>query len=274
MPVHPTAIVDPSARLHPSVQVGPFSIIDADVEIGEGTDIDAHVRIHARTTIGRRNRIFQGVILGGLPQHLTFDPNLPTRLNIGDDNVFREYVNIHRGSKLETPTTIGNRNYLMGNFHAGHDCVLGDDNIFTHGSMLAGHVIVGNRVFISGLVGLHQFTHVGDFAIIGGCSKVTEDVPPFSMVDGVPACVTGLNSVGMRRAGFSKDRFQAIKTAFRILYRSGHSPDAALRELEKRAEDPDIAAIVEFIRHSERGLMRYEAVAEGGFSRSDIVTAR
>ena len=264
MPVHSTAIVESAARLHPTVTVGPFSIIEGDVEIGEGTVLESHVHVHSGTVIGKRNRFFQGVILGGLPQHLTFDRSLRTKLVVGDDNVLREYVNIHRASKIETPTTIGNRNYLMGNFHAGHDCVLGNDNVITHGSMIAGHVIVGNGVFISGLVGLHQFCHVGDFAMIGGCSKVTEDVPPFSMVDGVPACVTGLNSVGLRRAGFTKERFRAIKTAFRILYRSGHAPDAALRELEKQAHEPDIATIVNFIKQCERGLMRYDSIGESG----------
>ena len=264
MSVHPTAIVDSTARVHPSAVVGPFSIIEADVEIGEGTEIDAHVRVFARTIIGKRNRCSQGVLLGGLPQHLSFDQTTPTKLVIGDDNVFREYANIHRASKLETPTTIGHRNYFMGNFHAGHDCAIGDDNVIAHGSMLAGHVIVGNRVFISGLVGLHQFCHVGDFAMIGGCSKVTEDVPPFSMVDGVPACVTGLNSVAMRRAGFSNERFRSIKNAFRILYRRGHAPDAALRELENKADDPDVATLVQFIRQCERGLMRYESIGDSG----------
>lgn len=265
MPIHPTAIVAPSAKLHPSVEVGPYSIIEDGVEIGEGTRVDAHVRIHSGTTIGKRNQIFHGVVLGALPQHLTFDATLATRLQIGDDNTFREYVNIHRASKLETPTTIGDRNYLMGNFHAGHDCVLGNDNIMTHGCMIAGHVVIGNKVFISGLTGLHQFCHVGDFAMIGGCSKVTEDVPPFSMVDGVPAVVTGLNAVGLRRAGFTKEQFRSIKQAYRILYRSGNSQDAALAQLDALGDDPEVQKLSRFVRGCERGLMRYESLSDTNF---------
>lgn len=261
MRIHPTAIIDPSAKIHETVAIGPYTIISSDVEIGEGNEIANSVTIHSGTRIGKYNQIFTGGILGGAPQHLQYKSSTKTELTIGDHNVFREYCNFHRGFESGASTRVGSNNYFMGNFHTGHDCVIGDYNVFAQGSMIAGHSHIGNRIFMSGLVGLHQFCNVGDFAMIGGCSKVTLDVPPYAMVDGNPAMITGLNTLGMRRGGIDKDRYRCIVDAYKLLFRSGKTIQQALNEL-KKSDSPDAAAIAAFFEKSERGLTPYSRLDE------------
>ncbi len=256
MKIHPTAIVDSKAELHESVEVGAYSIIEKDVVIGEGTVIETGTRIFAGTRFGKFNKVHHGAVIGVGPQDLGFDVNTPTKTIIGDNNTFKEYSNIHRGTKVDSPTIIGNRNYFMGSVHVGHDSILGDDNILTQGAVLAGHVTIGNKIFISGLVAVHQFCTVGDYAMVAGCAKVVQDVPPFSTADGNPCSIIGLNTVGLKRGGFSPEIRAAIKSAYKVIYHSGMNYRKALEELEKNSNHPpEVLSIIQFFRNSDRGVM-------------------
>ncbi len=252
--IHPTAIVDSQARLHPSVTVGPFSIIESEVTIGEGSIVESGAHIFQGTRIGRNNRICHGALLGCEPQDLTFDPARSRPLTIGDHNHFKEGVNISRGVKTEGGTRIGDNNYFMGNFHAGHDCVIGNHNILGHGSVLAGHVTIGDHVFISGLAAIHQFTYMGDRVMIAGCAKIVKDIPPFTIGDGNPARVSGLNSIGLRRAGITPEVRAAIKEAYKQIYQKEVNIGASLDRLEAEPQIPEVTEIIEFFRRSQRGV--------------------
>ncbi len=255
MKIHPTAIIDPGAVLHESVEVGPYSIVEGDVRIGEGTVIGSSVHIFGGTTIGRNNRIHHGVCLGSIPQDIGFDTSVRTETIIGDNNQFREGVLISRGTKPESPTRIGDNNFMMGNFHLGHDSVMGNNCIITQGAVIAGHVHIGNRVFISGLVAIHQFCRIGDYAMVAGLSKITKDVPPFCTADGNPAQIIGQNVVGLRRAGKSSEVRNAIKEAYRVVYHSNLMTSQAIKKL-KEMDSPmeEIRYIVDFLESSDRGI--------------------
>lgn len=254
MMIHPTAIIDDRARLHESVQVGAYSIIEADVVIGEGCCIESGVRIYQGTRMGRHNRVCHGTLLGCEPQDLSFTPEKSRPLLIGDHNHFREGVNISRGVKTEGGTQIGNHNYFMHGFHAGHDCRLGNHNVLGGNSILAGHVEIGDRIFISGLAGIHQFCFIGDFAMIAGCAKVVKDVPPYVTCDGNPARVISLNTVGLRRAGIPAANRAAIKRTYKILYHSGLNTSQALAQLKQEISIPESDNIIRFFEQSERGV--------------------
>ncbi|HMU82348.1 MAG TPA: acyl-ACP--UDP-N-acetylglucosamine O-acyltransferase [Leptospiraceae bacterium] len=254
MKIHPTAIIHPTAKLHESVEVGPFCIIDQDVVMGEGCFVESTVKIHARTVIGKNNRFHHGAIIGCEPQDLGYDRSSPCYVKIGDNNVFKEGANIHRGTKPDHPTLIGNNNYFMGNFHVGHDCILGDHSIFTHGTVLAGHVTVGNYAFISGVAAVHQFCKVGDYSMIAGCSKIVKDVPPYATADGNPATLIGINSVGLKRAGYSPAKRDAIKQAYKLLFHSGKNIKQALAELKSQENTDEVKLIVKFFEDSDRGV--------------------
>ena len=255
MSIHPTAIVDSNARLDSSVEVGPYSIIEGDVEIGAGTVISSGVRIYSGTVIGQNNRIYHNAVLGTQPQSIGFDPATRTRLIIGDANEIREGVNISRSMKPDAPTRIGSHNYMMGNFHIGHDAVMGDHNTFVQGCVIGGHVELGNRITVAGLVAVHQFVRIGDFAMLGGLAKVTMDVPPYCTVDGNPALVIGQNSIGLRRNGFSKEQRAAVKQAYKIVYHSGLLTSDAVKRLKELEQTPEVAYITRFIDESERGIL-------------------
>jgi UDP-N-acetylglucosamine acyltransferase len=252
---HPTAIIHPGAKIADGVKIGAYTIIADDVEIGEGTEIQNHVTIHSGVRLGKGNIIFAGAHIGGDPQDLGFDPSVRTYTIIGDNNTFRENTSIHRGTLPERPTRIGDGNYFMGNVHLGHDCVVGNHNIFTHGCVLAGHVHVGNKAFISGLVAVHQFCQIGDYAILGGCSKIVKDVIPYSMADGNPSVLTGLNSVGLKRAGFTEAQKRAIKNAYKILFLRGFSISQAVEELRQLPQSEEVDNIIRFIEQSRRGIL-------------------
>lgn len=254
MSIHPTAIIHDSARLHASVEVGPYSIIDANVVIGEGCRIESGVRIFQDTRLGRDNRVCHGAMLGCEPQDLGFAPEKSRPLLIGDHNQFREGVNISRGVKTDGGTQIGDHNYFMSGFHAGHDCRLGSHNIFGSNGTLAGHVELGERIFISGLVAIHQFCFIGDYAMIAGCAKVVKDIPPYVTCDGNPARVIGLNTVGLRRAGMPSANRTAIKQTYKLLYHSGLNTSQALTRLKQENSTPESANIIRFFEQSERGV--------------------
>lgn len=255
MKIHPTAIIEPGARIHPSVEIGPYTIVEENVAIGEGTVIASSVRIYVNSIIGRLNRFYHGAVIGCEPQDLGYDRSSVTGLVIGDGNTFREGANIHRGSKPNHPTRIGDRNYFMGNFHVGHDCLLGNDNTFTHGTVLAGHVQVGNHVFISGVAAVHQFCRVGDHSMIAGCAKIVKDVPPYATADGNPATIIGINSVGLKRSGMTPAVRSAIKNTYKVLYHSGLNIGQALKVLKAGEQSPEVQNIIDFVEASARGIL-------------------
>ncbi len=257
MKIHPTAVVDPDSDIHPSVRIGPYSVVEEGVVIGEDSIVDSNVRIYRGTRIGRGNHIFHGCVLGCPPQDLAFDETRETALVIGDHNQLREGVNISRATNPDHPTRIGSRNYLMGNVHIGHDCRFGDHNIVVNGTVIGGHVQVSHHVFISGLVAIHQFCRVGEFAMLAGLAKIVKDVPPYCTADGNPATLIGTNSVGLRRNGFSAERRRRIKRAYRLLFRSGTSTREALERLEREYPSPETETIVTFFRASRRGVLQH-----------------
>ena len=255
--IHPTAIIDDTADIHPSVEIGPFSIVEAGTCIGEGCRIASNVRIYSGTLLGRNNRVCHGATLGCEPQDLTFSPANSKPLVIGDDNQFKEGVNISRGVKTDQGTIIGNGNYFMGDFHAGHDCVIGNNNVLGHSSVLAGHVTVGDNSFISGLVAIHQFTYIGNNVMIAGCAKIVKDIPPYTIGDGNPARVAGINSVGLRRAGFPPEVRSAIKLAYKRIYQSGENIGQAVAGLESEPQTREVTEIIRFFQRSRRGVTAY-----------------
>jgi UDP-N-acetylglucosamine acyltransferase len=255
--IHSTAIIDPAARLAADVEVGAYSIIGADVEIGAGTVVGPHVVIKGPTTIGERNRIFQFASVGEECQDKKYRGE-PTRLKIGDDNVIREYCNIHRGTVQDQGLTrIGSRNLLMTSVHIAHDCVIGDDNIIASGSGVAGHVHIGSHVILGGMTGIHQFCRIGSFSMAAGCSLVVKDIPAYVMVGGNPASAYGMNFEGMRRRGWTPETINTLKRAYRIVYRDSLTLEVAIVEAEKLvAECPEVQLFIDSLKASTRGIVR------------------
>jgi UDP-N-acetylglucosamine acyltransferase len=252
--VHPTAIVSSEAAIGRGARIGPYAVVEEEVVIGPGCEIGAHSVIKKYTSLGERNRIFEHAVLGGEPQDVKFKGE-PSRLVIGDDNLIREFVTVHRACGEGETTRIGSRNFFMVGVHVAHNCVVGDDNVFTNGAALAGHITVEDHVFLSNDVGCHQFVRLGRYAMVGGKSKIVQDVPPFFITDGNPPRVRGINSVGLRRAGFSNETRRALKNAYQVLFRSGVPLDQAVREMEEM-QDENVAHLVNFIRGSRRGFTR------------------
>jgi UDP-N-acetylglucosamine acyltransferase len=254
MDIHQTALVHPSARIGADVRIGPYAIIESDVRIGAGTEIGACAIIKRFTMLGARNRVFEHAVLGGEPQDLKFKGE-DSHLIMGDDNIIREFCTLHRACGDSETTRIGSRNFLMVGVHVAHNCVVGDDNVFANDVALAGHIVVEDHVFLSNNVGAHQFVKFGRYAMVGGKSKIVQDVLPFFTTDGNPPRVRGINSVGLRRSGFSQESRTALKNAFRILFRSKLPLTEGLAEME-RLGDPNVDHLVTFIRSSERGFTR------------------
>ena len=259
--IHPTALIADGARLDPSVRVGPYAVIGADVAIGAGTTIGAHCVIEGHTTLGQDNRVFQFASLGAAPQDKKYAGE-PTRLVIGDRNTVREFCTFNTGTTQdEGVTRVGNDNWVMAYVHIAHDCVVGNQTILANNATLAGHVQIGDYAIIGGLTGLHQFTQVGAHVMAGFASHISQDVPPFMMVDGNPLAVRGLNLEGLRRRGFSPERLSAIKQMHRLLYRQGLTLDAARSAIAALPEQhpqaaADIAAMLDFLNTSARGIAR------------------
>ncbi|WOD38524.1 acyl-ACP--UDP-N-acetylglucosamine O-acyltransferase [Nodosilinea sp. E11] len=230
--IHPTAVVHEGAQLHPTVKVGPYAVIGKQVTIGPGTEVGAHVVIDGDTTIGAQNRIFPGACIGLESQDLKYDGSM-SRVEIGDHNLIREYVTINRATDAGAATLLGSHNLLMAYSHVAHNCVVEDNVIIANSVALAGHVYVESGARISGLVGVHQFVHVGRLAMIGGLSRIDRDVPPFTLINGNPAQVRGLNQVGLQRAGLTADpqAYRELKQAYRLVYRSGESLSDAVKKL-------------------------------------------
>jgi UDP-N-acetylglucosamine acyltransferase len=254
MNIHPTALVSPQAKISSQVSVGPYAVIEDQVQIDDDCEIGAHAIIKRFTTLGARNRVFEHAVLGGEPQDVKFKGE-PSRLVIGDDNLIREFCTLHRACGEGEETSIGSRNFLMVGVHIAHNCIVGDDNIFTNGAALAGHIKVEDHVFLSNNVGAHQFVRFGRYAMVGGKSKIVQDVLPFFITDGNPARVRGINSVGLRRAGFALETRRALKDAYQVLFRAGLSLEDALQQLEAVADD-NVRHLVNFIHGSKRGFIR------------------
>ena len=259
--IHATAIVAAGAQIDPSATVGPYAIIGANVRIGARTSVGPHCVIEGHTTIGADNHIFQFASLGAAPQDKKYAGE-PTRLEIGDRNTIREFCTFNTGTVQDQGVTrIGDDNWIMAYVHIAHDCVVGNQVILANNATLAGHVQVGDQVIIGGLTGVHQYSRIGAHAMAGFASHISQDVPPFMMVDGNPLAVRGFNAEGLRRRGFSAQRVAAIKQMHRLLYRQGLTLEAAKDEiLALRAEMPDAAAdvdsMLDFLRHSTRGIAR------------------
>ena len=259
--IHPTALIAEGARLDPSVSVGPYAVIGANVTIGANTTIGAHCVIEGHTTLGQDNRVFQFASLGGAPQDKKYAGE-PTRLVIGNRNTVREFCTFNTGTTQDDGVTcIGDDNWIMAYVHIAHDCVVGNQTILANNATLAGHVQIGDYAIIGGLTGLHQFTQVGAHVMAGFASHISQDVPPFMMVDGNPLAVRGLNLEGLRRRGFSPERLSAIKQMHRLLYRQGLTLDAARSAIAALPEQhpqaaADIAAMLDFLNTSARGIAR------------------
>jgi UDP-N-acetylglucosamine acyltransferase len=257
--VHSTALVDSSAQIGQGVWIGPHCIIEGDTQIGDNTVLEANVLVKSGTSIGQRCRVWPNVILGHEPQDMKYRGE-KSFLRIGDDNILREMVTIHRGTGEGTATTIGNRNMLMAYVHIGHNCVIGHNNMISNSTGFSGHVTVEDKVVIGGFVGVHQFVHIGKMAMVGGLSKVVQDVPPFCTCDGRPAKVHGLNTRGLRRNGVSVEQRMEVGNAFKLLYRSNLNTSQALERIH--AEIPHSPTLDYFIEFIER-------VREGRLGRQD-----
>ncbi|MBE7941266.1 MULTISPECIES: acyl-ACP--UDP-N-acetylglucosamine O-acyltransferase [Ramlibacter] len=259
--VHATAVVDPQAELHPSVSVGPYAVIGPHVKIGAGTTVGPHAVIEGHTTIGQDNRIFQFASIGAIPQDKKYDGE-PCELVIGDRNTIREFVTFNIGSPGGGAVTrIGSDNWIMAYVHIAHDCIVGDHCTMANNTTLGGHVTVGDWVTIGGLCGIHQFTKVGAHAMVGFASAVSQDVPPFLLVDGNPLRVAGVNVTGLKRRDFSDERIRAIRQMHKLLYREGRTlADAreAIAELALQvpAASADAALMGDFLAAAERGIAR------------------
>lgn len=251
------AMIHPSAKLAAGVSVGPGTVIGADVEIGEGTWIGPHVVIQGPTVIGKNNKIFQFASVGDEPQDITYKGE-PTRLEIGDNNVVREYCMISRGTvKGGGITRLGHHNYLMAYSHIGHDCMLGNNIIMINYSALSGHVIVHDYATIGAYAAIHQFCHIGAYAFIARATYITKDVLPYVMIAGNTTAACGLNTVGLRRRGFSASAIECLRRAYKIIFRKGLTVQQAVAELELMQNDcPEVIPMIDALNQSTRGIVR------------------
>jgi UDP-N-acetylglucosamine acyltransferase len=254
--IHDSAIVHPNAILGDDVQIGPFSIIEEDVVIKQGTKIGSHVLIASGTRLGKQCEVFHGAVLGTIPQDLKFSGE-KTTLEIGDNNTIREYATLNRGTADRKKTVIGNNCFLMAYSHIAHDCVIGNNVIIANAVNMAGHVVIEDFAGVGGLTPIHQFVRIGKHSFIGGGLRVPKDVPPFTLAMGEPLQFGGLNSVGLKRRGFTSETLSVIKSAYRFIYRQGLNLEEALDKIELELEPLEEAKyIVSFFRESERGVIR------------------
>ncbi|MEQ9487179.1 acyl-ACP--UDP-N-acetylglucosamine O-acyltransferase [Coleofasciculus sp. F4-SAH-05] len=248
--IHPTAVIHPGAQLHPTVQIGAYAVIGDNVKVGSQTKIGAHVVLEGPTEIGERNQIFPGAAIGLEPQDLKYD-GAPSWVRIGDDNRIREYVTINRATRAGEATVIGDGNLLMAYVHVAHNCVLEDSVIIANGVALAGHVHIETKATIGGVLGIHQFVHIGRLAMVGGMSRIDRDVPPYILVEGNPARVRSLNLVGLKRMGINGETLGELKKAFQTLYRSNYTFNQALEQLHLISEHEQVQYLRLFLERSQ-----------------------
>jgi UDP-N-acetylglucosamine acyltransferase len=252
--IHPTAIIDPKAKLGQDVQVGPYCIIGPDVTLGDGCWLQHHVTLMGPSIIGPRNRFWAYASIGQQTQDLKYSGE-PTGLEIGEGNNFREFCTVHRATAPGDKTLVGSHSHFLAYTHIAHDCIVGDHVIFSNNGTLAGHVVVEDHVILGGLSAVHQFCRIGRMAFIGGCTKVTQDVLPYTIVDGNPGRARGLNLVGMRRAEFSDERIKAVNSAYRTLYRKGLNTTQALKAIRAKTPCAEVEAMAAFAEASQRGIV-------------------
>jgi len=252
--IHPTAIIDPRAEVDPTVQVGPCAVIDTGVRVGPGCVLGPHVYLTGQTVIGARNRFHAGCVIGDAPQDLKYGGE-PTGLVIGEDNVFREHVTVHRSNTPEEVTRIGSHCFFMASSHVGHNSVVGNRVIMANGALLGGHVEVHDQAFLSGHCLVHQFVRIGRLALMQGRSGVGLDLPPYTVARGVNQ-LCGLNIVGLRRAGLSAEERLDLKSAYKTLFRAGHRIEEALKWARQGAKFEHARAMIEFVAASKRGVVR------------------
>jgi UDP-N-acetylglucosamine acyltransferase len=254
--IHPSSVIDPSAILHPDVEVGPFCHIGPQVEIGCGTRLIGHISIAGPTRIGEGNVFYPYCSIGQRSQDLKYTSE-PTFLEIGNNNSFREFCTVNRGTLPGTKTLIGHHGNFLAYSHIAHDCTVGDHVIFSNNGTIAGHVTVEDHVIIGGLSGVHQFCRLGQHSIVGGCTKIVQDVPPYMIADGNPAEVRGINQVGLERRGFVAEDTRALREAYRLLYRSNLNVKQACEKIQTDFSGPDvIARLLAFVESSQRGIIR------------------
>jgi UDP-N-acetylglucosamine acyltransferase len=256
--IHPTAIVDPKAEIGEGVEIGPYTVIEKGVIIDQGTRIGPHVIIREGTQIGKRCQIFQFASVGEAPQAVAYKGEKTTLL-LGDQNIVRESVTLHRGTiKGGGKTVIGNSNFFMAYSHVAHDCQIGNQVFLYNGAALAGHIMIEDNAIIGALSGIHQFCRIGAYAMISGITGVVQDVPPYMLAAGNRAKLYGLNTVGLKRHHFSEETIKALKKAYRTIFRSGLALESAIREVEedKISQTPEVQHLLDFIRHSKRGISR------------------
>jgi UDP-N-acetylglucosamine acyltransferase len=252
--IHPTALIAPEAELADDVEVGPYAVIEGRVCLGPGCVLRPYVHLIGPLTVGRENLIYTGAVIGERPQHLRYNDE-PTGVEIGDYNVFREHVTIHRGTTHSWQTRIGSHNFLMAHSHVAHDCQVGSHCILANGALLGGHCVVEDNVYLAGNCAVHQFVRIGRLALLSGVSATTKDIPPFIMQQDING-VVGVNVVGMRRAGMPAPHIDAVRRAFHILYREGHLIPTALAKVEEEVGSvPSVAELLAFIRKSTRGII-------------------
>jgi len=250
--IHPTAIIHPKARLDATVRVGPYAVIDEDVELGAHCIVGPHVYLTGLTTAGTHNVFHAGCVIGDAPQDLKYRGE-PTRLRIGDQNVFREHVTVHRSTKTDGETVVGSHNFLMANCHIGHNSRLADHIIIANGVLLGGHVVVQDRAFLSGNCLLHQFTRVGTLALMQGGSAISQDLPPFTVARGDNG-ICGLNVIGLRRAGINAEQRMELKRIYHLLFRSGRNLRPAVEEAQKNFTSPAAKIMLDFVAAAKRGV--------------------
>ena len=252
--IHATAILGKELKIGRSVSVGPYSVIEDHVTIGDESAILDHVHIGRNTTIGKKNVIHMGAVIGHEAQHKSA-VEIESFLIIGDNNVFREYVTVHRGSEVSSSTKIGNDNYFMAFSHVGHDCHVEDHVTVTNAVLLAGHVSVEDHAILSGGCGVHQFCRIGAYAMIGGLASVTKDVPPYMLVDDNEHLIGSINLVGLRREGFSEEAKRDIKNAYKLLYLSRLNTTQACEAILQKCHTKEVTHLLEFIKQSKRGIL-------------------
>lgn len=252
--VHPTAVIHPKARIGDACEIGPYCVIGEHVTLGARCRLHSHVVIDGHTKLGKENEIFPFASIGLKTQDLKWKGGT-TRTEIGDHNTFREYVTIHSATSDGEVTTVGSHNHILAYCHIAHNCTLGNRIIMSNVATLAGHVTVEDHAIVGGLAAVHQFCRIGKMAIVGGCSKVVQDVPPFMLADGNPAGTRTINKVGLERNGVSEEAQKALRNAYKILFREGLTVSNALEKIEKKSgKIPEVEHLVKFVKASERGI--------------------
>jgi UDP-N-acetylglucosamine acyltransferase len=252
--VHSSAVISPSAQISPDVRIGPFCVVEPGTVIGPGCVLESRVVVKQGTTLGPNNRVFDGAVLGGLPQHVHI-PERPGTVGIGTGNTIRENVTVHRALVTDHATTIGNNCLLMVGSHVAHDCRVGNNVILTNNVLLAGHVAVADRAYLSGAAAVHQFCRIGSLAMVGGQAHLVQDVPPYVTVDGLSTMVVGLNKIGLRRAGYDQAAIQELMAAYRVIYRSGLRWIEILEQLRTQFPTGPATLFYEFLSTTARGIV-------------------